>query len=154
MSSCALALITPKFNLPWLWFCFIYNICHYSCYLQGPSLEAFCPSTLFVPALLLVSWALSVTKQHLSSCNVVLLWKCRSWFCRSGWSLRPCVFYGLQVRLRLLGHRPHLEQLGQILALSHFLLPAYMSYYHILFFLLMNCKQVFFSRGYCAGACL
>lgn len=45
------------------------------------------------------------------------------------------------------------SSVGQILALSHFSLPAYMSYYHILFFILMNCKQVFFSKGYCAGAC-
>lgn len=42
----------------------------------------------------------------------MFLWKVRSWFRRSGRSLRSCFFYELQVRPKLLGHRPHLEQCG------------------------------------------
>lgn len=78
-----------------------------------PSLEAFCPPTLVVPALLLVSWALSVTKHRIS--QALMSCSCENAGPDSavlGGAWGPVFFYELQVRPKLLGHRPHLEQCG------------------------------------------
>lgn len=43
--------------------------------------------------------------------------------------------------------------MDQIFGFSYFSLPSHVSYCQILFFILMNCKQIVFSWGYSSPAC-